>query len=89
MTAEELAIFDEKYVHQTAPSVNFVTNMVGCLIIAEAIKLLPNKGSVVTYAKYLQFDTFDFRIQIRNSNSIINLHNAKRFLNLLKNRITA
>ncbi len=44
MNREELKVFDDQYVHTTAPSVNFVTNMVGCLIIAEAIKLITGRG---------------------------------------------
>jgi len=87
MSIEEIAEFDHKHVHPTAPSVNFVTNMVGCLIVAEAIKLLTGKGKVVQYPRYLEFDTFDFKMKIKNSNSILNMDNWKKIYNLIRNRM--
>ena len=68
MNPDELDEFDRKFVHSTAPSVNFVTNAVGCFIVAEAVKLLTGRGKPVLYPKYLEFDLFDFRMAIRNSN---------------------
>lgn len=87
MNAEQIADFDRKHVHPTAPSINFVTNMVGCLIVAEAIKLLTGKGRVVHYPKYAQFDAFDFKMKIRNSNSILNMDNWKRIKALAMEKI--
>ena len=63
---EELAGFDRENVHATAPSINFVTNLVGCLIVAEAVKLLTGKGRPVVYPYYLEFDVFQWRWRKRH-----------------------
>jgi len=67
MDPGELDEFDRRYVHATAPSVNFVTNTVGCIIVAEAIKLISGRGRPVLYPKYIEFDVFDSRMTIRSS----------------------
>lgn len=84
MTPEEVLQFDKKYVHPTAPSVNFVTNMVGCLIVAEAVKLLTGEGKNVLYPNYLEFDTFDFQMKVRNSLSPLDPGNIQRAKVLVK-----
>lgn len=86
MSREELVEFDRKHVHATAPSLDFVTNTVGCLIIAEAIKLLTGKGTVVRYPQYLDYDIFECKAKIRNSVSITNPDNAKKILATVKSR---
>jgi tRNA A37 threonylcarbamoyladenosine dehydratase len=78
MSTEEIAEFDHRNVHATAPSINFVTNMTGCLIVAEAIKLITGRGKVILYPQYLEFDSFHFKMKVRNSNSTINPENVKR-----------
>lgn len=89
MSPQEVLQFDKAYVHPTAPSLNFVTNMVGCLIVAEAIKLLTGQGKCVCYPKYLAFDTFDYQMKIRNSISPFNPDNIRRLINLIKRRFLA
>lgn len=84
MTPEEVLQYDKNYVHATAPSVNFVTNMVGCLIVAEAVKLLTGEGRNVLYPKYLEFDTFDFSMKVRNSLSPLDPGNVKRAKTLVQ-----
>ena len=84
LTREEVADFDRRYVHDTAPSINFVTNMVGCLIVAEAVKLLTGEGKNVLYPKYLEFDTFDFSMKVRNSLSPLDPGNIRRARKLVK-----
>jgi molybdopterin/thiamine biosynthesis adenylyltransferase len=84
MSPEEVRAFDKKFVHNTAPSVNFVTNMVGCLIVAEAIKLLTGEGKCALYPNYLEFDTFDYKLKIRNSLSPLDPGNVKRIKGLVK-----
>ncbi|MFX0200720.1 MAG: ThiF family adenylyltransferase [Candidatus Hodarchaeota archaeon] len=86
MTSQEIADFDREHVHATAPSINFVTNMVGCMIVAEAVKLLTEKGKVVEYPRYLEFDVFSFRMRVRNSNSPLNRQNVKQLWRAVKNR---
>jgi hypothetical protein len=43
----ETGYFDREHIHPTAASLNFVTNMVGCLNVAEALKLLTGGGKVI------------------------------------------
>jgi len=86
MNEKEIEEFDKKYVHDTAPSLNFVTNMVGCLIVAEAIKLITGKGKCVLYPRFIEFDTFDFRMHIGNSNSVLRPENMRKALKALKKR---
>lgn len=87
MTPEEVLQYDKSYVHPTAASVNFVTNMVGCLIVAEAVKLLSGEGRNVVYPKYLEFDTFDFSMKVRNSLSPLDPGNIRRAKSLVKNTL--
>jgi len=87
MNPQEIAQFDRDNVHPTAPSLNFVTNMVGCLVVAEAIKLLTGRGKVIHYPKFLEFDTFNFKLKVRNSNSFVNPENVRRLLTVAKNRL--
>lgn len=83
MTPEEVLKFDKNYVHATAPSVNFVTNLVGCLIVAEAVKLLTGEGKCVLYPNYLEFDTFNYQMKVRNSLSPLDPGNIKRMKSLV------
>lgn len=84
MDSEEIKAFDKNYVHPTAPSLNFVTNMVGCLIVAEAIKLLSGYGKNLNYPEYLAFDTFDFNMKIRNSLSPLNPDNIRKMKGIFR-----
>lgn len=84
MNVEEIKEFDKNFVHPTAASLNFVTNMVGCWIVAEAIKMLTGKGKVAKYPKYLDFDTFELTMRLRNSLSPIDPINIKRVSGLVK-----
>ena len=88
-TEEELAAFDAEHVHPTAPTLNFVTNMIGCLMVAEAIKLLTGRGHVIHYPRYLMFNAFDYQLKIKNSNSPLNRENLKRIVGALKSRVNS
>ncbi len=72
---DELIEYDRKNVHPTAPSINFVVNMVGCLITAEAIKLITGNGKNIKYPEYLYFDMFSCKTVVRNTHSILNIDN--------------
>lgn len=89
MDSDEIAEFDKSHVHPTAPSLNFVTNLVGCLIVAEAVKVLTGKGKGALYPKYLTFDTFDFQMRMRNSVSPFNPDNLRRLWAVAKARAQA
>ena len=45
MTRQELANFDKRYMHPAMPTMNFVTNIAGAMIVSEDIKLLTNSAS--------------------------------------------
>lgn len=83
MSREELIEYDREHVHSTAPSINFVTNMVGCLIVAEAVKLLTRRGRAITYPKYIRFDLFSPGLKICNQHSPFNRDNWQRLKALL------
>lgn len=85
MNPKEIAEFDSKHVHSTAPSINFVVNLVGCFITAEAIKLITGEGTVIHYPKYVEIDVFNYKMKIRNSNSPFNPENIKRLFSVIKN----
>ena len=84
MTPDEVLEFDKNYVHPTAASLNFVTNMVGCLITAEVIKVLTGQGKCAHYPNYLEFDTFDLSMKVRNSLSPLDPGNIRRAKSLVK-----
>jgi tRNA A37 threonylcarbamoyladenosine dehydratase len=86
MSREELAEFDQKFVHATAPSIDFVTNTVGCLIVAEAIKFLTGRGIVARYPKAIDFDIFKCKLKIINSNSIFSKGNILKVLSVTKHK---
>lgn len=87
MESSEIEEFDRCNVHPTAPSLNFVTNLVGCLIVAEAVKLLTGRGKCALYPKYLVFDTFSYWMKMRNSHSPVNPDNLKRLWSVLKTKL--
>jgi tRNA A37 threonylcarbamoyladenosine dehydratase len=84
---EEIEAFDRAHVHPTAPSLNFVTNMVGCLIVAEAVKLLTGRGNPIVYPHYLAFDLFWGRFRIRHSGSPLNPDNLRRLFSVTCSRL--
>lgn len=88
MTKAEIADFDRRYVHPTAASVNFVVNMVGCCIVAEAVKFLTGRGKVAAWPRYMAFDTFDWRMRVHNELSPLapeNLDRLRRLAGMRKN----
>ena len=87
MDIDELDEFDRKYVHATAPSVNFVTNTVGCIIVAEAIKLITGRGKPVLYPKYLEFDLFNVRMAIHSS-YVPSFSQIKKVANVIQKRLS-
>jgi len=80
MTREELDALDEKWGIGTTPSINFITNMVGCLIVAEAVKLLTGRGRSIKYPKRIEFDVFEPHLKISKFGTI------KEYLQRLANK---
>jgi len=75
MSPEELDKWDKQLMHAPAATIGFVTNLTGCLIGTEAIKLLTGKGRVCHYPQRIDFNAFDLTLRISNPNSIFNLSN--------------
>lgn len=78
MTTEELDTWDKQLMHAPAATIGFITNLTGCLIGTEAIKLLTGKGKVCHYPKRIDFNAFDLTLKIHNPNSIFNFLNYKK-----------
>ena len=86
MTLKELDELDRKWGHKTSASINFVTNAVGCLIVAEAIKLLSGRGEVVKYPYQIEFDLFSIKLKKKKMYSPFALSNYKKLVTIfLKN----
>lgn len=83
MKQEEIAEFDAKYISPTSPSINYVTNLYGCLKVCEAVKLISGKGKCVLYPRYLEFDTLNYRMKIGNYYSPFNPYNIKKLLKVI------
>jgi len=82
MTPEELDRLDKKWGHKTSASINFVTNAVGCLIVAEAIKLLSGRGEVIKYPYRIEFDLFSPRLKKKKIYSLFDLLNYKKLISI-------
>jgi tRNA A37 threonylcarbamoyladenosine dehydratase len=67
---------------ERAGTLNFLTNLLACLITAETIKLLVNKGKRVLYPKEIYINLFDLKMRVRSS------YNRERIFNYLKRIIT-
>lgn len=85
MTPQELDEWDERLMHAPAATIGFITNLTGCLIGIEAIKLLTGRGKVCHYPKRIDFNAFDLKLKVSNPNSIFNPLN---YIKLLKMRKT-
>ena len=83
MSVDEVKAFDQKFVHETSPSLNFVVNMVGCLIVAEAVKLLTGKGKLAGYPWYVEFDTFSPKLRTNHVSNPFSTENIKRLMSLI------
>lgn len=84
MSVDEVKSFDQNFVHETSPSLNFVVNMVGCLIVAEAIKLLTKRGRIAQYPWYLEFDTFNSKMRRNHVNNPFSAENRERIKSLIR-----
>jgi len=84
MSVEEVRGFEQKFAHETSPSLNFVVNLVGCLIVAETIKLLTGQGKLAQYPWFVEFDTFSCRMRKRHSFSPFLPENIQRVKTLLQ-----
>jgi molybdopterin/thiamine biosynthesis adenylyltransferase len=78
MSRAELEAFDKRVMHPAMPTMNFVTNIAGAMIVGEAIKLLTGTGRPVCFPYVTDFDLF------RNRMKVIHLYSPLRMETLAK-----
>ncbi|HID28010.1 MAG TPA: hypothetical protein EYP22_09405, partial [Methanosarcinales archaeon] len=61
-------------------TLNFVTNLLACLVVSETIKLLLNKGKRVLYPKQIYIDLFDLKLRIQSA------YNFDRICGYIRNK---
>jgi molybdopterin/thiamine biosynthesis adenylyltransferase len=81
MTRQELDVFDSQVMHPAMPTVNFVTNIAGALIVAEAIKLLTGTGKVCKYPKAWDIDIYHLSARVVNLYSPFRIETFRKILN--------
>lgn len=82
MSPEELDRWDKQLMHAPAATIGFITNITGCFIGTEAIKLLTGRGKVCHYPKWIDLNAFDLTLKVYNPNSIFNFSNYKKFFRI-------
>ena len=78
MTREELGELDKKWMHPPMPTMNFVTNIAGAMIVCEAIKLLTETGKVCRFPRVIDLDLYHNRMKVKNLYSPIRLETFKK-----------
>jgi hypothetical protein len=86
MTRDELAAFDKQVMHPAMPTVNFVTNIAGALIVSEAIKLLTNTGKVCKYPRAWDIDLYNLKAKVVNLYSPFRLETFRKILDRNKGK---
>lgn len=81
MTRDELDEYDRKVMHPTMPSLGFVTNIAGAMIVAEAVKLLTQTGKVCKYPKAFDIDLYNHRARVIHLYSPFRLETLRKILN--------
>jgi molybdopterin/thiamine biosynthesis adenylyltransferase len=82
MSPEELDRWDKQLMHAPAATIGFITNITGCFIGTEAIKLLTGRGKVCHYPKWIDLNAFDLTLKVNNPNSIFKFSNYKKFFKI-------
>ena len=82
MSPEELDRWDKQLMHAPAATIGFITNITGCFIGTEAIKLLTGRGKVCHYPKWIDLNAFDLTLKVSNPNSIFKFSNYKKFFRI-------
>lgn len=78
MTRKELDQFDKQVMHPAMPTMNFVTNIAGAMIVCEAIKLLTETGKVCRFPKAIDLDLYNNKLRARNMYSPFRLETFKK-----------
>lgn len=64
MSRDELEAFDRRVMHPAMPTMNFVTNIAGAMIVAEAVKLLTGTGEAVCFPWVSDLDLYRNRMKV-------------------------
>ena len=86
MKREELDEFDKNWMHPPMPTMNFVTNIAGAMIVCEAIKLLTETGKVCYFPRVIDLDLYNNRMQVKNLYSPIRLETLKKIVGQKKGK---
>jgi molybdopterin/thiamine biosynthesis adenylyltransferase len=68
MSDKEIVQLDSNFT--SYPAVNFTTNMVGCLVVAETIKFFKGDGSTCLHPKEIDIDLFKRKMRVSSAFSI-------------------
>jgi molybdopterin/thiamine biosynthesis adenylyltransferase len=88
MSREELDSFDQQIMHPAMPTMNFVTNIAGALIVSEAIKLLTDTGKVCKYPNAFDLDLYHHTAKVINLYSPFRMETIRKILNRNKGKET-
>jgi len=78
MTRKELDEFDKRLMHPAMPTMNFVTNVAGAMIVSEAIKLLTETGKVCRFPRVVDLDLYHNKMRVRNLYSPFRFETLKK-----------
>jgi molybdopterin/thiamine biosynthesis adenylyltransferase len=84
MTREGLCEFDNRVMHPAMPTMNFVTNIAGAMIVCEAIKLLTETGRVSRFPKIVDLDLYNHKMRIMNLYSLLRLETFRKIFGTRK-----
>lgn len=86
MTREELDALDSQVMHPAMPTMNFVTNIAGALIVAEAIKLLTGTGKVCKYPRAWDVDIYRLSTRVVHLYSPFRIETFRKILSRNKGK---
>jgi len=86
MTRKELDQFNQQFMHPPMPTMNFVTNIAGAMVVCEAIKLLTETGKVCHLPRVIDFNLYENRTRIKNLYSPFRVENIKKIFGVSRGR---
>jgi len=69
MSRREQDDLNARVMHPAMPTMNFVTNIAGAMIVCEAIKILTNTGRPVLFPRVVELDLYKNKMRVKNSYS--------------------
>jgi molybdopterin/thiamine biosynthesis adenylyltransferase len=86
MGREELKEYDRAIMHPAMPTMNFVTNIAGAMIVGEAIKLLTNTGKVCRFPNAISLDLYSNKMSVSNLYSPFSIETFNKVFGLNKGK---